>query len=83
MNKIWAYLSHKFDEEGVIEDWHTIAEALEEELTLDEMEQIHSTVVRFMNIHDLTDIVVHYTGEPRRRVPIAQRHQEIRTRTAI
>jgi hypothetical protein len=83
MNKIWAYLSHKFDEEGIIEDWHTIAEALEEELTLDEMDQIHSTVIRFMNIHDLTDIVVHYAGEPRRRVPIEQSHPEARTRTAI
>jgi hypothetical protein len=83
MNKIWAYLSHKFDEEGVIEDWHTIAENLDGQITLDEFDEIHPTVIRFMNIHDLTDIVVHYAGEPRRRVPIAQRHQEIRTRTAI
>jgi hypothetical protein len=64
MNKIWAYLSHKFDEEGVIEDWHTIAENLDGQITLDEIGEIHQTVVRFMNIHRLTGIAIHYKGEP-------------------
>jgi hypothetical protein len=64
--KVWNYLSEKFDEEGVIEDWHTIAEALEEELTLDEMDEIHPVVIRFMNIHKLTGIAIHYKGEPRK-----------------
>ena len=72
MNEIiWEYINKTVDNHQVLEDWHTIAENLEHIITLDEFDQIHTTVTDYIALHDLTNIDVQYEGLPIKKEEIA------------
>ena len=65
---IWNYINKTADNHQVIEDWHAIAENLDGHINIDEFDHIHTTVIDYMNLHNLENIDVQYVGPPKRKV---------------
>lgn len=64
---IWNYINKSVDNHQIMPSWYEISEALEHEISLDEFDEIHTTATDYIALHDLSEIDMQYTGEPRRR----------------
>ena len=67
MSVLRNYLEQKWEEEGVIPSWETIATDLEDKVPLEVFEDIDKEVRRVMNYIIKQEGTIQYTGKPKRR----------------
>lgn len=68
MNVLREYLERKWDEDGVIPEWHTIADDLSDKVPLEVLEDIDKEVNRLMQYIIKSEGDIQYEGEPKRKI---------------
>ncbi|MCD7034341.1 hypothetical protein LRR81_08845 [Metabacillus sp. GX 13764] len=68
IERVWDYCNKAFDNHGYIPDTEEVTEALQHDLTADEMDDAHNTIHDFIAAHNIKRIRVDYDGEGRGRV---------------